>query len=127
MSAEADVGFLGQGEVVGIGNECKVTRGWSTQRGWWPSPRVECTLKGEWQKGQGGRGELQTKVVSVIPEMERIPSEVLADVVRFRPRTNREVLAPVQARQAPEVSAPGKASAVLRNSRHIQIVNLKDI
>ena len=53
MEAEADIGFPGQGEVVGtIVNEGKVTRGWSTQRGWWPSPRVECTRKEKYQEGQ---------------------------------------------------------------------------
>jgi hypothetical protein len=57
MSAEADVGFPGQGEVVGIENEDEVTRGWSTQRSWWPSPRVECTRIAD------RRGEWQTKVV----------------------------------------------------------------
>ena len=47
VEVDVDVGFLGQGEVVGVENEGKVTRGWLTQRGWWPSPRVECTQNGE--------------------------------------------------------------------------------
>ncbi len=46
VEAEADVSFLGQGEVMGIENEGKGTRGWSMQRGWWPSPRVECNQNG---------------------------------------------------------------------------------
>jgi len=45
MEVEADVGFPGQGEVVGIENEGEGTLGWSMQRGWWPSHRVECTRK----------------------------------------------------------------------------------
>jgi hypothetical protein len=43
---EAEVGFLGQGEVR-LENEGKMTRDWSTQKGWWPSPQVECTRYGE--------------------------------------------------------------------------------
>ena len=96
MSAEADVGFLGQGEVVGIETQGEVTRGWSAQRGWWPSPRAECTRNGEYYKVKDRQGEWQTKVISVIPEMERDRGQVIANVVRFRSRTNREVLAPVR-------------------------------
>jgi hypothetical protein len=62
VETEAEVGFLEQGEVVGIETEGKGTRGWSTQRGWWPSPRVECTQNREFQEGRDGRGEWQTKV-----------------------------------------------------------------
>ena len=38
--AEGNVGFQGQGEVVGIEAQAKVKRGWSTQRGRSPSPSV---------------------------------------------------------------------------------------
>ena len=62
--AEVDVGFLvGQGEVVGMENEGQGTRGWSTQRGWWPSPLVECTRNGKYNQGQDRRGKWQAKVV----------------------------------------------------------------
>ena len=96
MSAEAEVvvGFLGQGEgeVKTRGEE---TRGWSTQRGWWPSPPVERTRRnGELKKVKDRRGEWQTKVASVLPEMGR-QGEVIADVARFRPRMNREVSSPL--------------------------------
>jgi hypothetical protein len=111
VEAEVDVGFLGQGEVVGIENEGEVTRGWR------PLPRVECTRYGEYHQGKVRQGEWQTKVVLVIPEMERYPRKVIANVVRFRPRTNREVLAPyrIHTCQAADVSAPGKAYVLLPN------------
>ena len=64
----ADVDFLGQGEVVGIETEAEVTRGWSAQRGWLPSPRVECTRKGKYHEVKDRRGEGQTNVVSAISE-----------------------------------------------------------
>src|SRR6267154_966928 len=118
MSAEADLGFLGQGEVVGIETEGEVPRGWSMQRGWWPlSPQVECTRNWVYYKVKDRQGERLTKVVSVMLEMERLPSQVIADVVRIRPRTNREVLAPVhhKSRQARDVSAPGMAYSSLPN------------
>jgi hypothetical protein len=93
--AEADVGFLGQGEVVGIENEGEgLEAGQRREAG---GHRLGWNVPGTGNiiKVKDRRGEWQTKVVSVIPEMERYPSKVIADVVRFRPRTNREVLAPV--------------------------------
>jgi hypothetical protein len=47
--------------------------------------------------------------------MERLSREVTADVVRFRPRTNREVLAPVyrQGHESADLSAPGMAYSLL--------------
>ena len=47
---KADVGFLGEGEVADVEAEEKGTRGWSRQRGWWQSPRVEGTRRGNYIK-----------------------------------------------------------------------------
>ena len=67
---------------------------------------------------------MQTKEDSVIPEMEPIPIEVIADVARFRPRTNREVLMALVHRthdvyddltRDADLSAPGMANELLPN------------
>ena len=52
-----------------------------------------------------------------MPEMECRTRKVFADVVRFRPRTNREVLALVyrKSRQGADLSAPGMAYSLLPN------------
>ncbi len=53
-------------------------------------PRVKSTRNEEYRKFQVRRGEWQTRVVSVIPETEFVPTGEIADLVRIHLKTNRE-------------------------------------
>ena len=90
---EVDVGLPDQDKIEGIRIQVEVFRGWSTWRGKRPSPRVKSTRNEEYCEGEGGRGEWQMKVVSVIPEMEWNARRSIADVALIHPRMNREELA----------------------------------
>src|SRR6266403_1835580 len=87
----------------------------STQKEQWPSPRVKCIQNGGFPKGEECRGEWQTKVVSVIPEMECNRRRDIADLGLTRPRTTRKRSAPHRPHQlceGPNVLALGMVSAL---------------
>ena len=79
VDADADVGFLGHGEVVGIENKGKGSRGW------WPLPLVKCKqgILESSRFGNPGNGGYHIQ--------ER---EVTADVAWFHPRMNQDILTP---------------------------------
>jgi len=123
--AEIDVGSPVQDKIEGIRIQVEVFQGWSTWRGKWPSPRVKSTRNEEYCKGKDRRGGWQTKVVSVIPEMEWNASGSIADVGQFHPRMNQEELAHATSlyMTGTEVQAPGKAPALL--SKVFQVATSK--
>ena len=55
-----------------------------------PSPRVRCIQNNEDCEAKVGRGEWQTKIVLLIPEMKWHPNQMFADEVQIRSKTNRE-------------------------------------
>jgi hypothetical protein len=58
---EVDVGFPSQGEIMGIGVQGKVLRGWATWRGERLSLQVKCSRNEEYRRAQGRQGDWQTK------------------------------------------------------------------
>ena len=112
---EVDAGFPSQGETEGIGIQGKVFQGWTTKRGKWLSPRVKCSRNEEYHKGQVRKGEWQTEVVLVIPEMEWNASRGIADVAQIHPKRNRKELTRKTRSYltGAEVRAPGMAPALL--------------
>ena len=88
--AETEVGFPSRDMIEGI--QIQVQE--------WPLPQVKSTRSGEYYKGEGRRGEWQTKVVSVFPEMGSKSSRGIADVAQIHARMSREKSAPMMSHYA---------------------------
>jgi hypothetical protein len=80
--------LLHQGRIEGSRIQTQVLRGWSTRRGKWPSPRAKCIRNEEYDKGEERRGEWQSKVASVILEMEQKARRGIEGVVQIDPLKN---------------------------------------
>ena len=89
LAVDVEVGLFGRGEIEENGIQEQILQAWSAQRGKRPSPRVKCTQNVEHATGEDEQGRWQTKVNSVMPEMECHPTRGFVDVEQIRPRTNR--------------------------------------
>ena len=110
MCWEGDVGLPGQDKTEEIRIQAKDDRGWSMRKGQRPSHWVKCIRNGECLKGGDSRGEWQTKVGLVNPDMERHTTKGIPDAARIHPRMNRERLP--HPTKATDVSALGMAVAL---------------